>query len=411
MERNVSFAVAAGGHSSNINGSNIDHGITVDLSSLSEVTLTDSDKAVFLGLGARWSKVYETLEPHELTVAGGRIAHVGVGGYVLGGGFSWFANQEGWCCDSVLEFELVTPDLRILRVDASAHEDLYWGLKGSLGALGIVTRIKMRTIPNLGIYAGGLAYVEEALPALFAALKTMANDAETDLYTSGYLSYAYIESLKDWTYVAYLVNTQSQNESATLANFESIPHIHSNLRQTTIRDSAEETSGSNPLGFRRSKFTITTAPQIEMMDYLHQALQEMVKDITLDPNSLLGVTYQPITIPHLRAQNKDSIFSRQSLSSTTMPLLLVSVELWWEDAERDAEFEKDVQALEDLMRYVLSLYGWWHPWLYPNYAAAWQDPFQDEILGAETMDRLRGVREEYDPDDVWKRLRPGIWHV
>ena len=38
-----------------------------------------------LGPGGRWGDVYATLDPYEVSVVGGRIPHVGVGGLILGG--------------------------------------------------------------------------------------------------------------------------------------------------------------------------------------------------------------------------------------------------------------------------------------------------------------------------------------
>lgn len=83
----TSFAVHAGGHSYNPGTSNIEGGVTIDLSRLNSVKLTDNNTAAWVGPGARWREVYAALEPHGLTTPGGRVADVGVGGYILGGGF------------------------------------------------------------------------------------------------------------------------------------------------------------------------------------------------------------------------------------------------------------------------------------------------------------------------------------
>lgn len=207
---NTSIAVASGGHSSNQGASNIDSGITIDLAPLFGVEVAEDGNSVWIGPGAKWSDIYAVLGPHGLTVAGGRVGHVGVGGYVLGGGFSWHTNRAGWSCDSVLDFEVVTPALEILRVNSISHTDLFWALKGSLGAFGVVTAVRMKTIPSLGFYGGAISYNEDALIALFAALKDMANHAETELDTTGYLSYAYIGQTAEWVYNAYVIKHRQQ---------------------------------------------------------------------------------------------------------------------------------------------------------------------------------------------------------
>ena len=39
-----------------------------------------------VGTGLVWDDVYAALEPHNVTVLGGRVPGIGVGGFTLGGG-------------------------------------------------------------------------------------------------------------------------------------------------------------------------------------------------------------------------------------------------------------------------------------------------------------------------------------
>jgi hypothetical protein len=39
--------------------------------------------------------VYAALDPYGANVVGGRATGVGVGGFILGGGYSWLSNQYG----------------------------------------------------------------------------------------------------------------------------------------------------------------------------------------------------------------------------------------------------------------------------------------------------------------------------
>lgn len=409
MFTNASIAVVSGGHSSNEGASNIDDGLTIDLAVFSNVTLSEDREWVWIGSAARWTDVYAELQTHGLTVAGGRVGHVGAGGYVLGGGFSWHANQHGWSCDSVTDFEVVTPALEILWVNATSHAELFWALKGSLGAFGIVTGMRMKTIPDLGFYGGGVAYEEDALAAVLAALKIMANDAETDLATAGYLSFGFLAKYQEWSRVAYLINTANSSTSPSMDNFLMIPQIHQNLRYMTPKESADEIAASNPLGFRRSKFTFTILPTMEAMKGIYGHVKAFARDMQFEDDELLGVTYQPLTVPHL--QKQDNIFAGM-LTADYGPLLLVSVDLWWKDASKDAFYEKEFRGLcEDGFMYGLGWMRVLHAWFYPNYAASWQQPLEAWRLGRETFDRMTAIREKYDSGDVWRGLVPGIWHI
>ena len=55
------------------------------MSDVSQITLSEDKSFVSIGPGCHWEDVYRELERHELTVVGGRVAGVGVGGLMLGG--------------------------------------------------------------------------------------------------------------------------------------------------------------------------------------------------------------------------------------------------------------------------------------------------------------------------------------
>lgn len=80
----VDFAIKGRTHAPAAGFANIDGGVTIDMTGMSDVTL-DGDVAR-VGAGASWLDVYAALDPYRKTVAGGRNGAVGVGGLTLGGG-------------------------------------------------------------------------------------------------------------------------------------------------------------------------------------------------------------------------------------------------------------------------------------------------------------------------------------
>ncbi|KAK6399734.1 hypothetical protein LTR95_019395, partial [Oleoguttula sp. CCFEE 5521] len=396
---NTSFAIASGSHSSNTGASNIDAGVTIDLSRLDEVTIADEGDAVWLGPGARWSDVYAKLEEEGLAVSGGGGGHVGVGGYVLGGGFSWFANERGWTCDEVLEYEIVTPARQILKVSATEHDDLFWALKGSLGTFGVVTRIKMPTVRLERVYGGALNYNPEDVGGVFAALQELTMSAKLDLHSQAYISFGWPQRYQQHITCAYLMNTAGDPSSAAFAKLTSVPHIASSLRNMTLGESAGEITDSNPLGFRRTKFTLTARSTVEAMRIVHDAYLRTSMLTRFGPDDMLGVTIQPLTLPHLlKGQNIFSLVDEQS------PLLLLSAEFWWSDKAYDQTYEEAAQALHDAWVVELQAKDLLHSWLYPNYAASWQRPFEEPSITAGAREALESVRRKHDPEDLWRQL-------
>ena len=89
------FAVRAGGHTPFANAANVDGGITVDLRAMNSVTLNADKTIASLGPGGVWSEIYAQLSPYNLTVMGGRVTGIGVGGISTGGGIHFLARQNG----------------------------------------------------------------------------------------------------------------------------------------------------------------------------------------------------------------------------------------------------------------------------------------------------------------------------
>lgn len=79
------FAVKSGGHAAFAGASNIQDGLTIDLSALNSITLSSNGSIAHIGAGNRWLDVYTALQPYNLSVIGGRVSDIGVGGLTLGG--------------------------------------------------------------------------------------------------------------------------------------------------------------------------------------------------------------------------------------------------------------------------------------------------------------------------------------
>jgi len=77
--------VRSGGHAAFAGASNAHNGLTIDLRGLNKVKLSDGDTIAHIGTGNTWYDVYTALQPSNLTVIGGRVAAIGVGGLTTGG--------------------------------------------------------------------------------------------------------------------------------------------------------------------------------------------------------------------------------------------------------------------------------------------------------------------------------------
>lgn len=245
---NTTFAIESGGHSSVIGASNIDGAVTLDMSAMWSVDLSEDGKSVTIGTGARWLEVYKTLEASGLAVSGGRVSDIGVGGYILGGGFSWYSNQFGWTCDMVEQYEVVLWNGSAVTASNEQYRDLFWSLKGG-STFGIATKFTLPTIAGPEVYGGPMIYADNEAMKLFEALAELNHNASADISASGYLSFGYLQQYGRFVNVAYLVSTDGDGNSPSFRRFESIPRIYENLRIMNMSTSALEINNGNPRGF------------------------------------------------------------------------------------------------------------------------------------------------------------------
>jgi FAD/FMN-containing dehydrogenase len=146
------IAVRSGGHSSSPGFNNIDLGVTIDLSHLNSTTYDNATGIARIDTGGRWRDVYATLDEHGVAATGGRDGDVGVGGFLLGGGISYFSGLTGFGCDSVVNFEVVLASGEIVDANSTANADLWRALKGGGSNFGIVTRFDMTVVPTGDFY-------------------------------------------------------------------------------------------------------------------------------------------------------------------------------------------------------------------------------------------------------------------
>jgi FAD/FMN-containing dehydrogenase len=145
--------VRGGGH--NVAGRAIaDGALLLDLSRLRAVSINRTSKIATVQGGALWHHVDIVAAREGLATTGGLVSSTGVGGFTLGGGTGWLMRRHGLAIDNLQAVTLVLADGRVVRADAEDHPDLYWGLRGGGGGLGVVTSFEFKLYPLTTVYAG-----------------------------------------------------------------------------------------------------------------------------------------------------------------------------------------------------------------------------------------------------------------
>ena len=245
----LDFSIVSGGHGTADGASNLDGGITLDLSSLSAVSTSPDKSLVLIETGARWVDVYESLDQQNITVAGARAGSVAVGGFLLGGGISVLAARHGWSCDTVTGIEVILSNGTVIKSDEEQHRDLFQVMKGGGSNLGIPTRYTMRTFPLQKLEVAIIRYERDSIHELVDKLSTAVRE-ELDSDSAFDLSISFDAASN--TTVAFLmfIRIGEVEESPMLRNMLNISHGFASITTWSPRDLAQDLDLGNPAGYR-----------------------------------------------------------------------------------------------------------------------------------------------------------------
>jgi FAD/FMN-containing dehydrogenase len=128
---------------------------------LSSVEIDADARTARVGAGALWGDLVPRASELGLAALHGSSPGVGIVGYTLGGGLSFYGRKHGLACNRVRAIELITASGELVRVDADNEPDLFWALRGGGGSFGVVTGLEFDLLPIPEIYAGALFFPAE----------------------------------------------------------------------------------------------------------------------------------------------------------------------------------------------------------------------------------------------------------
>jgi len=149
------LSVRGGGH--NVTGNAVcDGGLMIDLSPMKGVRVDPVARTVRAQGGVTWGELDHETQAFGLATTGGQISTTGIAGLTLGGGLGWLMRKCGLVVDNLLSADVVLADGRFLTCNATEHADLFWGLRGGGGNLGLVTSFEYRLHPIGPMVTGGV---------------------------------------------------------------------------------------------------------------------------------------------------------------------------------------------------------------------------------------------------------------
>jgi FAD/FMN-containing dehydrogenase len=179
----LDLSVRGGGHG--VAGNAVrDGGLVIDLGSMKSVAIDPAARTATVGGGVRWGELDAATQAFGLATTGGGVSDTGVGGLTLGGGIGWLMRRHGLTVDNLLSAEVVTADGRRLTASQRENAELFWGLRGGGGGLGVVTSFTYRLHPvGPEVLAGMVVWSMDDAPDVLARYREVVATAPRELST------------------------------------------------------------------------------------------------------------------------------------------------------------------------------------------------------------------------------------
>jgi hypothetical protein len=399
-ERDLLVAVRGGGHS--IPGfSTCDDGIVIDLSRMGVAHVDPRTRTARVGGGALLGELDEAAQQHGLVCPVGVVSHTGVGGLSLGGGMGRLQRRFGLTIDNLLGVEVVTADGGLVHASKEEQPELFWGMRGAGANFGIVTAFEFQLHPLDGVVThGSVVHPAERAGALAESYRELVETGPDAVWASFGLELAlpaeeYPPDVAGHAiaYIGVLHTGPAADAERDLAALRSlgdaaVDSIQAKPYLTTQRLS-DEASGWGHRFSMRSDF-LRSLP-----DELVNAWFERVAGIPAGAEG--GYSVWSCGGAMAAVPDEATAFTGRA------GLYWASAEVQWDEPELDDACRAwgrgaltEAQPYEAAGRYV-------------NDVAEVEDGLARSIYGDAKYERLRALKREWDPDNVFRlnqNIRP-----
>ncbi|KAG8629152.1 hypothetical protein KVT40_003017 [Elsinoe batatas] len=400
------FAVKSGGHAMFEGSSSFEGGITVSLELLNSISVSADKNIASVGAGNKWGPTYTKLAEEDLTVLGGRVYDIGVGGLTTGGGISFFASLRGWGCDNVASYEVVTAAGAKVTASPKVNPDLYWALRGGGPNFGIVTQFNYETLelPGNALWGGSRILLESEFAAATRAFTNVGNNSPQDPLAGQWIAWIVNNGTK-MASAELWYGKPGGDQAAIFSEYLAIPTI-----ATTTQDRRlfEYTASIESPADQRVVYYTMTFRNDEAMNAIARDLHYEAAEEIAAAGGLLVTVFQIITVPQIEKMSKNG-GNPLGLKPEDGPLTLVGLNLFWQDAADDNAL---IDIASDLLKAIKAeavIRGLANDYVYMNYAAEFQDVIAS--YGAENKARLQAIAKKYDPQGVFQKLSPGYFKL
>jgi FAD binding domain/Berberine and berberine like len=378
-KNNLPVAIKSGGHCMEGFSCNND-GMVINLSLINDIEWINSN-TIKVGPACTLSKIYETILPKNKIIPGGSCAGVGIGGLTLGGGYGLMARKFGLTCDSLLDVTMVDGNGNIKI--ASNETDLLWACKGGgNGNFGVITNLtfKLHNAPPTLQSFRFKSYKVNASKAKNILQKWF--DVVADLPPACFSAYV----LNGRTCYILLTNADKHNAAVqkVVTTLSSLSDKTTVTKPTPLAAALKVFYGiQHPVLFKNA-----SAGLYKNFTEINGCIDEVLNIVTTTP----GMIYQVNT---LGANIKNEAFEAASSFAHRDCIYFSELQTYWQAEKQEKNLIQKFEAVQQLfLKNGINTQ-------YKNYPDI-NFKNTDEIYYGKNVDRLKAVKQKYDPLNIFR---------
>jgi FAD/FMN-containing dehydrogenase len=343
--------------------------------------------------GVLWGEVTDAAAEHGLAALAGSSPDVGVVGYSLGGGISWFARKHGLAANNITAVELVNADGDPIRADAENRPDLFWALRGGGGSFGVVTALEFNLFPVSDVYAGVLFFPLERGEEVLRAWRRWVEEVPDDVTSVGrFMQFPPIaeipEPLRGKSFVLV--------EATSLLGQEATDELLRPLREL---GPAMDTFRAMPI---RELELLHMDPEHPVAGFGDGMLLTDFDERAIDAVVAVAGAGSGSPLVSVEVRHLGGALARKAPGAGALATIDGKFAMFAVGPAMTPELGAAVKANVEIVQAVLA------PWdsgrMYLNLAVKRQRG--ERLFGDATYSRLQAVKAELDPDDVFRSNHP-----
>lgn len=351
-------------------------------------------KLATVGAGVKFGELCAALDDTGLMALAGSNADPTVVGLSLGGGVSWFTRKHGFTANSVVAFDAVDAEGRLVHVTAESDPELFWALRGGGGDFAVVLSATLRLFDAPEMYGGQLLWPIEHAGAVLRAFRDLARVAPRELTL-----WAHVMHFPDVDMVPEPVRGRSfVNVAATYLGSPQMAEI----LLWSLREAAPvELDLMRP--FRPSELSdVAAEPSDPMPGLEHSLLLTDLDDRGID--DLLDAISDPATTPLLLVQIRGlgGAFADDAAGQGAVRPVREPFQLFALGMPVVPELAAPIEASFDAIDAAVGRLG--NGRRMPNFVGKHQDA--NDGYESETLARLRDIKRRRDPRGVIRSNKP-----